>query len=315
MGTPVLIIGESGTGKSASLRNLSDFALININGKPLPFKASKKDIAEYREDRYEKLLPAIKKAGEKYNVVVVDDFQYMLANEFMRRATEKGFGKFTEIGEHCWSLIRSIEQLPESVVVYFLSHEEESEQSGKVKMKTVGKLLDDKITVEGMFSIVLRTVASDQGFFFRVHNSGYDTVKTPMEMFEESEIGNDLSVVDKVIRQYYDISGEVEAEVVETSTQPAEKEEPGSNTKAQPEEKPKDTGNTESTDKDNEPEYSEKLQEIINVLGGEEEATKFLVSVHTIQDKLSELKPVQIDRLYQNLENLKKYKEANSGTS
>jgi len=226
----------------------------------------------------------------------------MLANEFMRRATEKGFGKFTEIGEHCWSLIKSIEALPDNVIVYFLSHEEESEQSGKIKMKTIGKLLDDKITVEGMFSIVLRTVASDQGFFFRVHNSGYDTVKTPMDMFEDSEIGNDLSVVDEVIREYYELS----------STQPAEKEEPG---KAQPEEKPKDTDNTENTDKDNEPEYSEKLQEIIKVLGGEEEATKFLVSVHTIQESLDELQSVQIDRLYQNLKTLKKTKEEQNDTS
>lgn len=201
MAIPVLILGESGTGKSASLRNfeLGDLKVINVANKPLPFKNKFESIST---DDYRKIIAELKLNKKK--VTVIDDAQYLMANEFMRRATERGFDKFTEIAQNFWSLVNMVKELPGDQVVYFLAHIER-DANGNEKIKTIGKLLDEKITVEGMFTIVLKTNVTDGVYSFITQNSGHDTVKSPIGMFPSIVIDNDLKYVDEKIRNYYEI--------------------------------------------------------------------------------------------------------------
>ena len=203
-----LILGESGTGKSTSLRNMNPettFIFQSIK-KPLPFKGnkySKENKNLMVTDNYEQIIRGLEKLDKQdiFTDVIIDDSQYIMANEFMRRAKEKGFEKFTEIGEHYWRLLDTCNSL-EKVNVFILSHTDENDL-GKVKIKTIGKLLDDKITIEGMVSIVLRTCVEGGEYFFRTKNNGNDTVKSPFEMFENELIPNDLEEVRKAINSYY----------------------------------------------------------------------------------------------------------------
>lgn len=216
MGTATLVIGESGTGKSASMRNLNAESVLLIQSirKPLPFRSKAWRQWDHKEpatsvfvcDQWDRMARAITAAaGLGKKIVVIDDFQYLMANEFMRRSDEKSFDKFTEIGAHAWNVINAaISGTPDDVRVYFLAHTEET-QLGKVKMKTIGRMLDEKITVEGMFTIVLRTQVKDGRYLFSTQNSGYDTVKSPMGMFEAAEIDNDMDMVDTAICEYYGI--------------------------------------------------------------------------------------------------------------
>lgn len=200
MGLPVLILGFSGSGKSSSMRNFKpdELALVNVNGKFLPFRGG---FAEtLNSDDFEKIKSFLSSAKAK--AVVVDDSQYLMLNEFMRRSKEKGYDKFTEIAEHFWSLIRCIEQLPQDTVVYFLHHIESGED-GRLKAKTVGKLLDEKVNIEGMFSIVLRTSVSENGYQFLTQTDGNDCCKSPAGMFAGYAIPNDLRLVDESIRTFY----------------------------------------------------------------------------------------------------------------
>lgn len=204
MGLPVLILGESGTGKSASLRKFpnNEVAVINVAGKPLPFKNK---IQSETTDDYMKIEGHIKTlARQGCKSIVVDDAQYLMANEFMRRATERGFDKFTDIAKNFWSLVNMVKELPSDVIVYFLSHIER-DQNGNEKIKTIGKLLDEKITVEGMFTIVLKTNVTDGQYSFLTQNNGHDTVKSPIGMFPSYAIDNDLYYVDQKIRNYYEM--------------------------------------------------------------------------------------------------------------
>ena len=203
MAIPVLILGESGTGKSARLRNFKkgEVAVINVAGKPLPFRS---ELGMIVTDRYPEIVKALK--GMKTPSAVVDDAQYLLANEFMRRSGEVGFQKFTDIAKNYWSLIAETvsKDLPPDKIVYFLSHIER-DQNGNEKVKTIGKLLDEKITVEGLFTIVLKTHVEDGKYTFFTQNSGTDTVKSPIGMFADLQVDNDLKMVDNVIRDYYGI--------------------------------------------------------------------------------------------------------------
>lgn len=204
MGLPVLILGESGTGKSASLRNFKkgEVAVINVAGKPLPFKSN---LGMLVTDKYPQVTAAL--MGMKTPSAVVDDAQYLMANEFMRRAGEGGYQKFTDIGKNFWSLIAETvsKEMPPDRIVYFLSHLER-DQAGNEKAKTIGKMLDEKITLEGLFTIVLKTHVEDGKYTFFTQNSGFDTVKSPIGMFETAQIDNDLAMVDRVIRNYYNLN-------------------------------------------------------------------------------------------------------------
>jgi hypothetical protein len=213
MSTATIIIGESGTGKTASLRNLdpTNTLLIQSIRKPLSFKKpgwgfitpENKSGNIIVTDNSEMMIKAMCKTRRK--VIVIDDFQYVMANEFMNRSTEVGFQKFSDIGRHAWDILNTANTLPDDVRVYILAHSV-SDDYGHTKLKTIGKLLDDKITVEGMVSIVLKTVVQGGEYTFSTHNSGSDTCKTPMGMFDEDNIENDLAVVDSAICEYYEIA-------------------------------------------------------------------------------------------------------------
>ncbi len=222
MGKKVLILGASGTGKSASMRNFSkdEVLIINVAGKDMPFKEPKGGFEKLNTDQYRDIKRAM--TSTKKKVIVIDDCQYLMANEFMRRATEKGYDKFTEIAQNFWDLQQAISKLPEDVVVYEISHIER-DQDGNEKMKTIGKMLDEKITVEGMFSIVLKTVVNDGNYYFQTQNSGKDTCKSPIGLFNSMLIDNDLKKVDNLIRDYYDLS---EAKAEAPAPAPAREPEP-----------------------------------------------------------------------------------------
>lgn len=202
MGIPIFILGESGTGKSASLRNFKsdEIALINVSGKPLPFRSK---IKPYCTDDYSKIVTAIKKTERK--IIVIDDSQYLIVNEFMRTSKQTGYQKYNDMANNFWSLVQTvIKDLSHDKTVYFLHHIETSE-NGKQKCKTIGKLLDEKVTIEGYFTVVLKTAVEDGKYKFITKNSGNDTVKSPIGLFEENEIDNDLKVVDTAIREYYEL--------------------------------------------------------------------------------------------------------------
>lgn len=219
MSIATMILGESGTGKSTSLRHLDPARtlLIQTIRKPLPFrslgwrvKASMKaDGNIIQTDSAELIERAMRTLPQE--VVVIDDFQYMLANEFMRRSDEKGFEKFTDIGRHAWDVLNAATALAEDRRVYILAHTA-SDDLGRTKMKTIGKLLDEKITPEGMVTICLRTVVRDGGYFFATQNSGSDTTKSPMGMFDELLVPNDLAAVDAAICDYYGLGAAALAE-------------------------------------------------------------------------------------------------------
>jgi hypothetical protein len=205
-----MILGQSGTGKSTSLRNFKpeDVLLIKAIDKPLPFKAKNwKSLSAdggnvYSTDHYSHIISAMQKT--KRDIIVIDDFQYIMANEFMRRSNERGYDKFTDIADHAWRIIDEAGRLPPNKRVYILSHIG-SDDFGREKIKTIGKMLDEKITLEGMVTVCLKTVVQDGKYFFATQNSGNDTVKSPIDMFNSLLIDNDLAAVDSAITDYYDL--------------------------------------------------------------------------------------------------------------
>lgn len=202
MGIPVLILGESGSGKSTSLRNFEpeEISIFNVAGKPLPFK---KKLPKFTTDEYPKIKSGMKKSNKKS--FAIDDSQYLLAFAMFNKAKEVGYTKFTDMALDFKSLIDFvIHELPDDVIVYFLHHIEQTE-SGKIKAKTVGKMLDNQLTLEGLFSIVLLCQTDGSSHKFVTQSDGYTTVKSPMDMFP-IEIDNDLKFVDTAIREYWELA-------------------------------------------------------------------------------------------------------------
>ena len=203
MATAVLILGQSGTGKSYSMKNFKEdeICLISVQKSLLPFR--KKFTETVVTDKYSEIIKAIKATKKK--VIIIDDTQYLMCNEFMRRARERGYDKFTEIAQNFWSLVvQEVNNLPSDVIVYLLCHTA-TDENGVEKMKTIGKLVDEKITPEGLFTIVLKTAVSDGNYAFVTQNNGKDTVKSPEGMFSTYAINNDLKYVDEKIRNYYEL--------------------------------------------------------------------------------------------------------------
>ena len=200
MGIPVLILGESGSGKSTSMRNFDpdEVGIFNVASKPLPFRKKMKmvDGASYGI-----ILTALK--APKLKTYVIDDSQYLLCFEMFAKAKETGYNKFTDMALNFYNLIQFIiRQTPPDVIVYFLHHTETD--GDKVRAKTVGKMLNERLTVEGLFSIVLLCQTDGVSHTFVTQSDGSSTAKSPMEMFPLT-IDNDLKLVDSEIRKYYEL--------------------------------------------------------------------------------------------------------------
>lgn len=201
MGIPVLVLGESGAGKTTSLRNFEpdEIGIFNVASKPLPFR---KKLKKIDEASYGTIIKAL--SPPKLKKYVIDDSQYLLAFEMFNKAKETGYKKFTDMALNFKNLIDYIiKQTPPDVIVYFLHHTEKTED-GRIKAKTVGKMLDTHLTVEGLFSIVLLCVTDGMKHKFITQSDGSTTAKSPLEMFE-LEIDNDLKFVDKTIREYWEL--------------------------------------------------------------------------------------------------------------
>lgn len=211
MSIATLILGESGTGKSTSLRNMSpaDTLLIQVIPKPLPFRSkewrplSKDGGNIIVSSDAAQIVTVMQKTTRP--VIVVDDFQYLLATEFMSRAHETGYTKFTEMAAHYYAVLKAAGELATHKRVYLLSHTDTSD-TGQVRAKTIGKLLNEKITVEGLVTIVLRTQVINGQYVFSTKNNGQDTTKSPLELFADEHIPNDLKAVDDAIVGYYDLT-------------------------------------------------------------------------------------------------------------
>ena len=202
MGIPVLILGASGSGKSTSLRNFApdEIGIFNVAGKPLPFrkKLFKVDNATYSIILNGLTEPTLKR-------YVIDDSQYLMAFESFDHAKDTGYGKFTNMALNFKQLIcHVIAKTPDDVIVYFLHHTE-TDENGRLKAKTLGKMLDNQLTVEGLFSIVLLCQVEGNEHFFITNSDGTNPAKSPMEMFE-MRIDNDLKMVDETIREYYELT-------------------------------------------------------------------------------------------------------------
>ena len=216
MAIPVLIIGPSGSGKTYSIKNFTadEVGVISVEKGRLPFRSdikvvkvqvkdreNVKDYATLNRARYAWIMDAIRTA--KCKSIVIDDSQYLLVNELFDRAAEKGYDKYTQMAANFRNLIHFINELPEDdKIVYFLHHTETG-PDGREKAKTIGKMLDEKLTVEGCFDIVI--YCQDHKFF--TQSNGQSTAKTPEGMLE-LEMVNDLKLVDDAIRDYWNLGGD-----------------------------------------------------------------------------------------------------------
>lgn len=203
MATKTLICGLSGTGKSTSARNLKEAAVINPVNKPLPFKNHFEMLNAVTDS--DEIVEFMKATDKK--IIIVDDFQYLLSLPYMSRIKETGWDKYNDFASNYFEIIRVCDELPEDVTVYFMTHIETLE-SGEETVKLIGKFLREKICIEGLFTIVLKTLVNDGKYYFLTQNSGRDNVKSPMGMFDSYAIDNDLAYVDAKIRSYYEIGSD-----------------------------------------------------------------------------------------------------------
>lgn len=205
MGLPVLLLGASGSGKSTSLRNFKpeEVGVFNVASKPLPFRNK---LPLFNCSDYGKIMAAMSKSDKK--IFVVDDAQFLSVFANFARAKETGYGKFVDMALSEYNLIQYvIQRLPDDVIVYFLRHID-IDDTGHIHAKTIGKMLDQNLGgLEAMFSIVLLAGTDGNEHWFETQSDGYSPAKTPLQMFPEKRIDNDLKSVDKVIRDYYEMGG------------------------------------------------------------------------------------------------------------
>lgn len=208
MGLPVIVYGKSGSGKSRSLRGFAEdeIFLVNVVGKELPFKGRFKYMA--RISNVDKIIEGLQNMPT--NVAVIDDAGYIMTSMFMdgHSAPKKGassFDLFNDIGDGVWKLMRFVStSLPRNKIVYFNFHEITTEV-GECKIRTIGKLLDEKVCLEGLVTVALHCMTNGERHFFCTQSNGFDIAKSPEEMFMDKEIPNDLKLVDSTIRAYYDM--------------------------------------------------------------------------------------------------------------
>jgi hypothetical protein len=208
MACPVLIFGNSGTGKSSAMKNCvgnPEWNLIRVLNKPLPFKGK---IDGWATDDYQQVMKCV--FGSPGHNVVIDDAGYLITNAFMKGHSNTGQGNgqfqfYNQMADNFWNLIMFIQnRVPEDKIVYVMMHEIQND-FGSIKPKTIGKLLDEKVCIEGMFTIVLRSVKDSNGYGFMTQAADMAVSKSPMGMFESERIDNDLLIVEKAIRDFYDI--------------------------------------------------------------------------------------------------------------
>lgn len=208
MGIGVLIIGKSGSGKSTSLRNFQkeDVGIVNVISKPLPFK-NVNGLKTVDTDNYTDIKTVLEKSKAKS--IVIDDAGYLITNHFMRKHANTGGGNavytlYNDIADSFWTLTEIVKKLPADKIVYFIMHEDKND-FGDIKPKTIGKLIDDKVCLEGLFSIVLRAKKVDKNYYFFTQSTENDVAKSPIGMFDNLFIDNDLKEVDNTIREFYGI--------------------------------------------------------------------------------------------------------------
>lgn len=202
MGVGVMILGDSGAGKSYSLRNFNaeDIGIINVAEKPLPFK-NKFSVINTHD--YNKVIGAIIKANKP--VVVVDDAGYLMQFENMERMRETGYNKYTEMANHFYQVLESVKQTDPNTVVYIMAHPQV--ENGKTSMKTIGKMLDEKLVIEGMFTTVLGAVKDDEGYHFITNTTEAGLpFKSSPGMFDTDKVDNDLRAVDERVRDFFDLA-------------------------------------------------------------------------------------------------------------
>ncbi len=217
MSTAALIIGGPGTGKSTSIHSLNpdETFIISVLDKPLPFKGYRnkyklikswddKEGNYYISDDYLKILKCIKIVNERKEIktLIIDDCIYIMSNEFMRRSSERGFDKYSEMAFHIWQLIKEVLNTREDLFCFVMAHNE-SDNTGFMKIKTIGRLLDEKISLEGMFTIVLHSQIVDGEFKFLTQNNGTHLAKSPIDMFESKYIPNDLFIIKNKMESYF----------------------------------------------------------------------------------------------------------------
>lgn len=214
MAIPVFVIGRSGSGKTYSIKNFKadEVGVISVEKGRLPFKTDIKTVkipkdftvntnAQLNAAKYAWIEMIINKSKAKS--IIIDDSQYLLVNELFDRSKEKGYDKFTDIAVNFRNLVHFVNDMPDDdKIVYFLHHSE-SDTDGREKAKTIGRMLDEKLTLEGCFDIVL--YCQDHKFYTQAE--GMSTAKTPEGLFDDVEIPNDLKAVDKAIREYYGLNG------------------------------------------------------------------------------------------------------------
>ncbi len=207
MGIPVMIMGESGSGKSCSLRNFdpNEVGIFNVASKPLPFR---KKMRMLNDSKYQEIMAVL--VQNKSKCYVIDDAQYLMAFSLFDRANEVGYKKFTDAAVDFYQLVQTVIKLTsDDTIVYFLQHIERDD-AGRIKAKTAGKMLDNQLTLEGLFSIVLLCEAKGDEHYFITQSDGTNTAKAPMEMFDSVKIDNDLKLVDDTIRKYYEFEKEAD---------------------------------------------------------------------------------------------------------
>lgn len=203
MGIPVLVMGESGSGKTYSIRNFApeEVGIFSVEKGRLPFKG---DFKVKKNASYKDILQAVNNPNLKR--YVIDDSQYLMVNEFFDKAKEQGYQKYTEMALNLRNLIHDINRkAPDDVVFYFLHHTEFDSNSGRIKAKTVGKMIDQYLTLEGCFDIVLLAQTDGKEHYFVTQSDGYTTCKTPAGMFPDVKIDNDLKMVDDALRAYWNL--------------------------------------------------------------------------------------------------------------
>lgn len=211
MGIPVLIYGKSGAGKSRSLKNFKsdEIYLVNVIGKQLPFRGNFKYVTT--SDKAESIMNGLAKMNEKgIKVAVIDDFGYIMTNLFMRNhGSGDQFKLYNQIGDTIWNFINYVQSaaVAPDAIVYMIMHEDVNDD-GTNKLRTIGKLLDQKVCIEGMCTIVLHALVKGDRHIFETQSNGATIAKSPEGMFPEAEIENDLKAVDDAIRSYWGIGKE-----------------------------------------------------------------------------------------------------------